>query len=111
MSPPLTKARVSLGAGREMALVIPEPTKTIAFAFTTDIVEVQVYQDRGELTLVGAVELVCPANKDRPEHREAFIAKCDALLRSEVGLVIVDIVTNRHANLHCDLMERGRFGR
>jgi hypothetical protein len=85
---------------------IPEPTKTISFSFTTDVVEVQIYRDLGELTLVGAVEFVSPANKDRPETREAFVAKCDAFLRDSVGLVIVDIVTSRRANLHNDLMLR-----
>ncbi len=92
--------------GGSQPLVIPEPTKTIAFAFTTDVVEVQVFRDLGELTLVGAIEFISPANKDRPENREAFVAKCDALLRDGVGLVIVDIVTSRRANLHSDLMER-----
>jgi hypothetical protein len=87
-------------------LVIPEPTKTIGFAFTTDVVEVQIYHDLGELILAGAIEFVSPANKDRPENREAFVAKCDALLRDAVGLVVVDIVTSRRANLHADLMER-----
>lgn len=83
---------------------IPAPTKTIDFTFTTDVVEVQVFRDFGELTLAGAVELISPANKDRPENRDAFVAKCDTLLRSSVGLVLVDIVTSRQANLHRDLM-------
>ena len=91
------------GAG---PLVIPEPTKTISFAFATDVVEVQVFHDVGELVLVGAVEFVSPANKDRSENREAFVAKCDALLRDEVGLAIVDVVTHRHGNLHADLLSR-----
>jgi hypothetical protein len=90
----------------EGTLAIPEPTKTIAFAFATDVVEVQVYRDLGELILAGAIEFVSPANKDRPESREAFVAKCDALLRDEAGLVMIDIVTSRRANLHADLMER-----
>lgn len=87
-------------------VTVPEPTKTIDFSFATDVVEVQVFRDAGELTLVGAIELISPANKDRPEHREAFVSKCDALLRDEVGLVLIDIVTTRHANLHADLMQR-----
>ena len=29
----------------------------------------------GGATLVGAIELVSPANKDRPESRRAFVAK------------------------------------
>lgn len=84
----------------------PEPLQTIDFGLTTDIVEVRVYRDLGELSLAGAVEFVSPANKDRPENRDAFLVKCDAYLRDRVGLVMVDIVTNRHANLHTQLMER-----
>jgi hypothetical protein len=89
-------------------VTIPEPTKTISFSLATDVVEVQVFRDLGELTLVGAVEFVSPSNKDRPDSRKAFIAKCDAYLRDSVGLVIMDIVTTRHANLHSDLL--ARFG-
>ena len=94
---------VSQGA---QPVAIPAPTQTIDFAFTTDVVEVQVFRDLGELTLVGAIELISPANKDRPENRDAFVAKCDTLLRNAVGLVMIDIVTNRQANLHADLMQR-----
>jgi hypothetical protein len=88
------------------SFAVPELNRTIAFAFTTDVVEVQVYRDVGELILAGAIEFISPENKDRPENREAFVAKCEALLRDEVGLVILDVVTSRRANLHADLMER-----
>jgi hypothetical protein len=84
----------------------PAPAKTIDFALTTDVVVVQVYRDLGDVPLVGAIEIVSPANKDRPETREAFVAKCDACLREGIGLVMVDIVTGLHANLHTLLMER-----
>jgi hypothetical protein len=84
----------------------PAPTKTIDFALTTDVVEVQVYRDFGDVPLVGVIELVSPANKDRPETREAFVAKYDACLREGMGLVMVDVVTELHANLHALLMER-----
>lgn len=96
----------TLASQAAQSITIPEPTKTIDFAFTTDVVEVQVYRDLGELTLVGAIELLSPANKDRPENREAFVSKCDTLLRDAVGLVLIDIVTTRQANLHADLMQR-----
>lgn len=93
-------------ASAENTLTIPQPTKTIRFTFATDLVEVQVFRDVGELTLVGAVEFVSPSNKDRAETRQAFVAKCDAYLRDAVGLVIVDIVTSRKANLHAELLRR-----
>jgi hypothetical protein len=37
-------------------------------------------------------------------HRHAFVSKCETLLRQGIGLVIVDVVTNRVANLHDELM-------
>ncbi|HUG69735.1 MAG TPA: DUF4058 family protein, partial [Pirellulaceae bacterium] len=40
-------------------------------------------QERGR-QLVAAIEIVSPANKDRPETRQAFVTKCAALLQSRV---------------------------
>ena len=54
---------------------------------------------------MAAVEIVSPANKDRPEHRRAFVAKCAALLQDRVCVAIVDLVTTRTSNLYGDLME------
>jgi hypothetical protein len=56
--------------------------------------------------LVGAVELVSPANKDRPAHREALVSKCAAYLQLGVGLVLVDVVTDRSGDLHRELLAR-----
>src|SRR5262249_25544943 len=52
-----------------------------------------------------AVEIVSPANKDRPEHRRAFVAKCLALLQSQVCIAVVDLVTTRNFNLYGELLE------
>ena len=57
-----------------------------------------------------AIELVSPGNKDRPEARRAFAAKCAGYLTAGVGLVVVDIVTDRLANLHNELIELMRQG-
>jgi hypothetical protein len=56
--------------------------------------------------LAGAVELVSPANKDRPAHREALVSKCAAYLQAGVGLVLVDVVTDRSADLPRELLAR-----
>lgn len=83
----------------------PQPTLTV----DTDLAEqyeyeVKVYdQSRGRL-LVAAVELVSPANKDRPENRRAFVTKCAALLQQDVCVSIVDLVTTRSFNLYLDLL-------
>jgi hypothetical protein len=68
--------------------------------------EVRVYHDRpGRRRLVAAVEIVGHANKDRPEHRRAFVAKCAALLQNQVAIAIVDLVTTKSFNLYRDLLE------
>jgi hypothetical protein len=54
--------------------------------------------------LVGAIELISPGNKDRPEERRAFIAKCANYLFQGVSVVVLDIVTTRQANLHNELL-------
>jgi hypothetical protein len=55
--------------------------------------------------LVAANKIVSPANKDRPEHRRAFVAKRAALLQNRVSVSIIDLVTSRTFNLYRDLLE------
>src|SRR2546421_10011379 len=69
-----------------------------------DTFEVRVFSTVAGLTLVAVIELVSPGNKDRPAERRAFTAKCASYLAQGVSLIVMDIVTNRHANLHNDLM-------
>lgn len=82
------------------------PTATLPFQPTTDVVEVQVFSTQSGPTLVGAIELVSPANKDRPSQRDAFTSKCQTYLQQGIGLIIVDVVTILSANLHHELMNR-----
>jgi Protein of unknown function (DUF4058) len=84
----------------------PAPNQQIAFSPTEEIVEISILSDRAGPTLKSAIELVSPANKDRPDQRQAFLAKCETLLREGVSLVIVDVVTTRKANLHRELLAR-----
>jgi len=72
---------------------------------TQDVYEVRVYDERRHFRLVGAIEIVSPANKDRPEHRRAFASKCAGLLRERVCVVIIDLVTTRTQNLYAELLE------
>ena len=67
--------------------------------------EVRIFDVERERQLVAAIELVSPANKDRPRSREAFVAKCAALLRKGVAVSLVDLVTIRQFNLYAQLME------
>ena len=54
---------------------------------------------------MAAVEIVSPANKERPENRRAFVAKCAALLNQHVSVALVDLVTTRQFNLYADQLE------
>src|SRR5437764_250309 len=69
-----------------------------------DVNEVRVYDEKSGRRLVAAVEIVSPANKDRPEHRLAFVSKCLGLLQELVSVVVVDVVTTRGANLYGELL-------
>lgn len=71
-----------------------------------DLIEIQVYYRSGGRKLVAAIEIVSPANKDRPESRNTFAIKCASLLAQGVSVVVVDTVTDLHANLHLALAER-----
>ncbi|HEY7424973.1 MAG TPA: DUF4058 family protein [Gemmataceae bacterium] len=84
----------------------PRPTLAITTDLPTqDVYEVLVYDEKRRCRLVAAVEIVSPANKDRPEHRRAFAAKCAGLLRERVSVVIVDVVTTRTQNLYGELLD------
>jgi hypothetical protein len=54
----------------------------------------------GQRRLVGVIELVSPSNKDRPASRQGFAARTAAFLQQGVSVVLIDIVTNKHFNLH-----------
>jgi hypothetical protein len=83
----------------------PRPTWEVATDLPDqDEYEVRVYDEEHERRLVAAVELVSPGNKDRPESRRAFVAKCAALLRQDVSVAIVDVVTIRPFNLYAELL-------
>jgi hypothetical protein len=80
----------------------PSPVAVAPAVFPDDF-EVRVFHAAAGPTLVAAIELVSPGNKDRAEARRSFAAKCAAYLQKGVGLILVDIVTSRRANLHDEL--------
>jgi hypothetical protein len=96
----------SLLTGTGSTWAPPAPAQTIPFAIATDQVEVLVFDREAGPTLVGAIELVRPANKDRAAHRDAFVSKCLTYLHEAIGLIVVDIVTARSGNLHDELLLR-----
>lgn len=81
----------------------PVPDRSMPAVFPGTF-EVRIFSTTAGLTLVAVIELVSPGNKDRPAQRRAFAATCASYLAQGVSLIVVDVVTNRHANLHNDLM-------
>jgi Protein of unknown function (DUF4058) len=83
----------------------PAATLSVPYTIASDVAEVRVYRQLGGKTLVGAIELVSPSNKDRPSAKSAFVSKCDAILQGGSGVMIVDVVTlYPGTNLHDELM-------
>ena len=82
----------------------PTPSQTLSFQPTAEAVEISIFNSEAGPILAGAIKLVSPANKDRPRHQDAFVAKCQTYLQQGIGLVVVDVVTSRNANLHDALM-------
>jgi hypothetical protein len=82
----------------------PAPLATAPAVFTDDF-EVRVFSTRSGPQLVAAIELASPRNKDRPAARPAFATKCASYLFQGISLVIVDVVTDRHADLCGELLD------
>jgi len=92
----------------------PAPAAIVPAVFADDF-EVRVFSARGGPVLVAAVELISPANKDRPESRRAFATKCAGYLHQGIAVVLVDVVTDRRACLQNDVIDllggaEGRIG-
>jgi hypothetical protein len=85
------------GGGLATAVWTPaEPSLAVETELADpDEYEVRVYDAARGRRLVAAVEIVSPANKDRPESRRQFVAKCAALLRQGVAVVLVSM--KRHS--------------
>lgn len=95
------------GGGLATALwTPPEPTLTLETELPDpDEFEVRIFDAEDGQRLVAVIELVSPSNKDRPESRRSFVAKCAALLQQDVCVSIVDLVTVRQFNLYADLLD------
>jgi hypothetical protein len=64
---------------------------------------VRIYDAERVRQLVAVIEIASPGNKDRPDKRNALVAKCAELLRAGVAVSVVDLVTVRRFNLYADL--------
>lgn len=81
----------------------PAPSLEMDAVFAAEL-SVLVFNTEAGPTLVGAIELVSPSNKARPAARRAFAMKCLNYLNAGLGLIVVDVVTERRANLHDEMV-------
>jgi hypothetical protein len=105
-APPSLGATSAGNGGMATAVWAPaRPTVVVETALPDyDEYEVRIYDAKRGRHLVAAIEIVSPAIKDRPEHRNIFVAKCAALLQKGVAVSLVDLVTVRHVNLYAELL-------
>jgi hypothetical protein len=87
------------------AVYAPPPATGTALYEFPDTVEVRVTsEETGQL--VGAVEFISLGNKDRSAKRDMFLAKCLDYLAGGACVVVVDVITERKANLHNEIVAR-----
>ncbi len=92
--------------GAATSTALEPPFTAVAELLDYDDYEVRIYDEQRSRTLVAAIEIVSPSNKDRPESRTQFVSKCAALLREGVCVSMIDIVTERLGNLYAELLSR-----
>ena len=95
------------GGGIATAVWAPaRPALSLPVDFgSLSVFEVRISYDEEGPTVVAAIELVSPANKDRPAHRKAFVTKCASYLHEGISVAVVDAVTSRQGSLHSELLE------
>lgn len=94
------EAGVALAA--EVETYEPQGTElSMPASFPTEI-KVEVRDLGAADRLLAVVELVGPSTKE--SEREQFAAKCLGYLGKGIGLVVIDVVTERHWNLHNELV-------
>ena len=103
----LAQSTFDEGDGGVATSAVLDPTLTIeADLSEQDQYEVLIYDVVRGSRLVAAVEIVSPSNKDRAESREAFVSKMASMLQQDVCVSIVDLVSNRKANMCSEVLAR-----
>lgn len=85
----------------------PRPTWSVETELPDEYeYEVLIFDQQRDRELVAAIEIVSPANKDRPRNRQAFITKCLTLLQKGVCVSIIDLITTRQINLYAEMLQQ-----
>lgn len=101
----ITTAEPGNGAGGVATLPDAPPAVSLTMpAHFPDHLTLSVKDRDDDFRVVAVVELVSPASKKEVEERRWFCAKCSSYLQSGIGLVVLDVVTERGANMHDELV-------
>jgi hypothetical protein len=101
---PASAEERGVAAATNTKVSAPPAADGVLPAVFPDTFEVRVLSMDTGPKLVAAIELISPGNKDRPAERRAFATKCASYLVQSMSVIIVDIVTNRRANLHNEIL-------
>lgn len=94
------------GGGGVATASVAAPTLVVQASFLDqDEFEIRIYDAERGRTLVAAIEIISPSNKDRPKNRELFVGKVVTLLQQGVCVSIVDAVTSHESNLYSAFLE------
>lgn len=105
---PLPADMGGVGVAAEPVTYTPPATGlTMPAAFPPEIL-VEIRDLHRTRQVLAVVEVVSPGNKDDEQTRLAFAGKCLSYLSKGIGLLVMDIVTNRLANLHNTLVHLGK---
>ena len=98
-------SHISGSAVAVMAETYAPPTTALSMpARFPDEIKVEVRDVEDDYRVLAVVELVSKGNKKEADEREQFAAKCLSYLGKGIGLVVIDIVTESHFNLHNELV-------
>ncbi len=104
---PSSSASATAVATETVTYAPPEASATYEVEYD-DAFEVKVYDLKRIRRVVAVIELVSPSNKDRPDERNKFAVKVLSYLKAGIGVVVVDIVTDKHFDLHGEVLRVGR---
>lgn len=90
-------------SGPAVATYSPPRQLIIPAVYPTESL-IEIHDSKRGARLVAVIELLSPSNKDRKDRRTAFAVKSLSYLQGGIGLVMVDVVTEYHANLHNEMM-------
>ena len=84
----------------------PKPTLSLEPELRhQDVYEVRICESRRNRRVVAAIEIVSPSNKDRPHHRGAFVSKVAHLLKNDICVSIIDVVSTSYFNLYAESID------